>query len=508
MAKVFRKRFEVQHEKAYQKFVINVKKKVFPLIYTGFLPKESKYADKDNLSLEIIAYFYELNEKMMYVGKKKMSDGIHMIWLMPHFDGEKGYEIVFDRDSLLTEKMFEPQKYHLGRTRCSYEILKAIIDLTKKPSTSVLDEIKKMMITDNGPTLTDKMKHGQIYDRQKWFQSLSSGDHIHFVYDTKSRTRSSLLLDVSAKKSSFELFKIIEKYSKEGKLRMKALVDGGDLSHYYNVHIKNSKRNNGRNACELQRFLKVMINTIDDRYAYYPKDEKSCIPKVGISKTVQYENILGSFDLDPLNYHKYILWMKDRKVGLYSNGLVKKKCMTYFCGTNYFPLFRKEAITRGGRGSWKTWVELNKQSKQFALLDFGVDDSTERFMSVPPTIVVEDLAIKRKKRRRKKMRKRKRRRKKRKKMKKESMVVIVQDPRERQEAEMIVKDHAYKQDIPFMYVFSKVGDSITENNLRDEIDPDVVYEDNEEINLDGIPGTNKKIETNLYNSYLNVSITD
>lgn len=516
MSDLLSERFEVINQKARQEFISKVRKEVLSLIYTGLVPATSKYSKKENISDEIVAYFYELNENMMYSDfvsrKKKVSDGIYFICLMPNFDGKKGYVIFFDPDSLLTSKMFVHQKHDIGRARCSYDILKGKI---KKPSAETLEIIKKMVSDKKmrGPTITDKMEMGQIYDRQKWFHSFDEGDSVDVVYDNKHGTNYNLLLESSAKRSSYELYKIIEKNS--GKVTMKSLVGGGKLSHYYNVHIKNSKRNNERGACEWQRFLQVMLKTDKDRYSYVPKDERCCTARVAISKTVQYENNLCYLDIDHADYSKYLAWMTTKtELGMYSHSKpLAKKCMAYFCGTNYFPLFRKRAVKKKCC-SWKTWVKLNRDGKQFAFLDLAADDLTERFISVPPSIaLVDDLSDRRKRKRRMKRRKRKRKRKKRRKKKQKSLVVIVEDPSVIQkpmidEEEEEKDDNWYKQMLPHMFVFSKIGGDVRTPKLEKIVDKDSVYKYDDEISLDSIPGSKKKIESKLYNSYLSFSVTE
>jgi len=526
----YRKKYEAR----FKSFKDNIQKKVFDLIYSGFIGKGSKFEDKTQIPDKLITYFYELNMELMYgvniSYEKKISDGILLICLMQNFDGKTGYVMFIDPDAPLTENVFINQRYSIGRTRSSYDILKGKIRTPDGKKKNIIHKIIMRNDTTTGITLTDKMKSGQIHDRQKCSCHLGQNDSINVVYD-ESKMKYSLLVDSCATKSSLEFYKIVEKAKKSGKFTMRSLLsDKSHLMRLYNLVIKNSKRNNGRIAAEMQRFFGVMIKTIDDPYAYIPKNQTCCISKVGISSTIQYENTFGLFNLDRDNYLKYIVGMKSQqKVGLYSKSKSNKhpNCMAYFCGTNYYPFWRKERIHPSSPKVWKTWIRLN-DNNQFGLLELPVSKSAERFISIPTSATFIDAKKRREKYREKKRRKRRKRKRKRRKKKlqqQQQSVIIMHDPycRDRdvikkfdEESEYIQNDRterkedlSYQSNVPFMFVFSKIGNSFTERKRSDvDLDKLNIYKNGDKIDVKTcFPGKVDKVNATLFNSFVSMSIT-
>jgi hypothetical protein len=377
--------YEQKQKKKIKKFKKKIRKGIFSKLYTDLLSKDNPYYDKNKIPDTLIAYFYTLDIALK--GEKgSNSKGIYHISLMPNFDGEKGYIITFDPNSKLTSKMFDRQKGKIGRVLCSYKIKRGSVDTEIKD----IDIMIPTMLTDgSGPTILDKRVVGVVHDKENWYQSLSMGDHINLIVDSSDVQNFNLVIESTAEKSSLELYNMILEKEKSGSFTMKDLVNGkSQLSHVYNTHIKNSKRNNGRMACESQRFFKVGIECIKDPYAYNFDNPLLGKPRVGVSDTTQYSNVINYHEsFDPKQYHKYTVANKSNvNVGLYSDKS-NMSAMSYSCGTFYFPNFRIENTREAHENeAWSMWMKFNKYG-QFKFFDILSNRNTRRFIAFPKKFV-------------------------------------------------------------------------------------------------------------------------
>ena len=276
-------------------------------IFTGLSSYGKGNVNKKIIPTEFIDYLYGLHMKLTGGGIREMH-GIHIVYLLPNFDGKRGYALMIDRHSYYTKELFAQDGIeNIARCTASYEIRNGTPNLDDGRFQKLQVEIGSTvggLIESRGPDYPDR-------NRRPWKGTIGTDrDAIVLtmpcVGQRNKAKNDCLFISSRASRSAQQLIDDLENKKTKTNSRLRFM----DVRKNLSSHYKNSTKNNQRIAADVQRFFKINIDQKDDHGAYKKDVSHAGPPQLGIPDVLNQSNVLTlNADMDWNVYKNYVMRM-------------------------------------------------------------------------------------------------------------------------------------------------------------------------------------------------------